>query len=124
MRLTEVKAKLREAGILDGRELFCYATAAGTLEGKTFQTLVGCAFTEDALLLLKAELDGTTGQVHARYPYGEIKNFVLKNRFWYSCCSFGFGIDHMKFYNYDKKIFLQGFTEAGIYGDVHDNTTS
>ena len=116
MRLSQVKQQLRDAGILDARELFCYATVAGTLEGKTFQTLVGCVFREDALSLYKAELDGSTGALLTRYPYGEIKGFVLKNRFWYSCCSFTFGIDNVKFYNYDKKIFLQGFTAAGMMG--------
>ena len=114
MRLSQVKQQLRDAGILDDRELFCYATVAGTLDGKTFQTLVGCVFRDDALSLYKAELDGSTGAMLIRYPYEEIKNLVLKNRFWYSCCSFGFGIDNVKFYNYDKKVFLLGFTDAGM----------
>ena len=62
MRLSQVKQQLRDAGILDERELFCYATVAGTLEGKTFQTLVGCVFCRDALCRIKAELDGSTGE--------------------------------------------------------------
>ena len=114
MRLSQVKQQLRDAGILDERELFCYATVAGTLEGKTFQTLVRCVFCRDALCLLKAELDGSTGEQLIRYPYKEITGFVLKNRFWYSCCSFTYGVDNVKFYNYDKKVFLQGFANAGM----------
>lgn len=44
MRLSEVKKNLDSTGLLDDRQLFSYATCAGTLLGKSYQNLVGAAF--------------------------------------------------------------------------------
>lgn len=118
MRLSQVKSQLRDRGQLDARELFSYATAVGTLNGTSFQNLMGAAFTQSQLILFSAKTDGSLGDVLLRVPYSALEQFLQKHRFLYSYTSFTCGSTSLRFYNYDKKVFLRGFSEAGIGGTV------
>ena len=118
MRLSQVTDKLRSQGYLDSRKLFSYATAVGSLSGRDFQNLMGIAFQATALTLFSAKTDGSVGDVLLEVPYDRIQSFRQKHRFLYSYTSFTCGSTSLRFYNYDKKVFLRGFSEAGIGGTV------
>ena len=110
MRLSEVKKQLHAAGLLDDRQLFTYATGAGTLLGKNYQNLVGAAFRGNTLTLLQAKTDGSVGDILLSVQLGDLERFTQKHRFLYSYTEFSWGNTALRFYNYDKKVFLQGFS--------------
>lgn len=114
MRISDVKKKLTAEGILDDRQLFCYSTLAGVVNGSSFQNLVGIVFSEDKMLLYGANMDGSLKELVTSVPYSVIKNFDFTQRFLYSNVSFSAGIDTFRFYNYDKKVMKQGFLDAGL----------
>lgn len=114
MRLSQVTAQLREQGYLDGRSLFSYATAVGTLSGRSFQNLMGVAFGSDTLFLFSAKTDGSIGTLLLSLPYRSLRDFRQKHRFLYSYTEFASGDTQLRFYNYNKKVFRQGCSDAGL----------
>lgn len=114
MRLSEVKAMMKQEGKLDARELLCYSTLTGTVQGQDFQNLVAAVFTETDLNLYQANIDGSVGEILVAIPYDAIRDFQLKHRFWYSFTEFTSPAGNFRFYNYDKKVFMQGFRDGGL----------
>ena len=114
MRLSQVTDKLLSQGYLDSRKLFSYATAVGSLSGRDFQNLMGIAFQATALTLFSAKTDGSVGDVLLEVPYDRIQSFRQKHRFLYSYTEFTVDDTHLRFYNYNKKLLLQGFADAGV----------
>ena len=114
MRLSQVTDKLLSQGYLDSRKLFSYATAVGSLSGRDFQNLMGIAFQATALTLFSAKTDGSVGDVLLEVPYDRIQSFRQKHRFLYSYTEFTVDDTHLRFYNYNKKLLRQGFTDAGL----------
>lgn len=114
MRLFEVKAMMKQEGKLDARELFCYSTLTGTVQGQDFQNLVTAVFSEKDLDLYRANIDGSVGEILVSVPYTTIQNFQLKHRFWYSFTEFTSPAGNFRFYNYDKNVFTQGFRDGGL----------
>ena len=112
MRLSQVVAQLAE--YLDDRRLFSYATAVGTLSGSSFQNLMGIAFGPSRLTLFSAKTDGSVGEILLELPYDRIQFFRQKHRFLYSYTELSAGDTQLRFYNYNKKVFRQGFTDAGL----------
>ncbi len=110
MRLSEVKKNLDSTGLLDDRQLFSYATCAGTLLGKSYQNLVGAAFSGNTLTLLQAKTDGTVSEVLLTVPLDGLGQFTQKHRFLYSYTELTYQDSTLRFYNYDKMVFLQGFS--------------
>lgn len=113
MQLSKLKRQMQRDGNLDDRGLLCYAMLTGTVSGNSYQNLVGAAFLPDVLQLYRANIDGSLSDPLIRIPYTEIQNFVLKHRLLYSFTEFDLIGDHLRFYNYDKKVFLRGFRDAG-----------
>lgn len=116
MRLSEVKEQLKKQGALDSRELVSYATLSGTALGSPFQNLVAAVFGETALTLYHANIDGSIGAILVQIPYGTISRFTQKHRFLYSYTAFTADSGDYRFLSYDKKVFLTGFTHAGLTG--------
>ena len=114
MRLSQVTDKLLSEGYLDSRELFSYATAVGSLSDKDFQNLMGIAFQAAGLTLFSAKTDGSVGDVLLEVPYDRMQSFRQKHRFLYSYTEFTVDDTHLRFYNYNKKVFHQGFADAGL----------
>lgn len=114
MRLSQVTDKLLSEGYLGSRKLFSYATAVGSLSGKSFQNLIGLAFQDSALTLFSAKTDGSVGDVLLAVPYDRIQLFRQTHRFLYSYTEFAVDNTHLRFYNYNKKVFRQGFANAGL----------
>ena len=114
MRLSKVKELLRDQGYLDQRQLFSYATAAGTIHGSSFQNLVGAAFLDGSLTLFGAKTDGSLGDVLAVIPKADITEFQQKNRFLYPYTSITWAQGSLRFYNYDKKVWKEGLTAVGL----------
>ena len=114
MRLSHVTDKLLSQGYLDSRKLFSYATAVGSLSGKDFQNLMGIAFQAAGLTLFSAKTDGSVGDVLLEVPYDRMQSFRQKHRFLYSYTEFTVDDTHLRFYNYNKKVFRQGFADAGL----------
>lgn len=114
MRLSEVKESMKKQGRLDDRGLMCYATLTGTVNGQSFQNLVAAVFSLEQLMLYHANMDGSVGEALVSIPYGAMTDFRLRHRFWYSYTEFKAPSGNYRFYNYDKKVFLQGFREAGL----------
>ncbi len=114
MRLSEVTCQLHTQGYLDDRMLFSYATAVGTLSGESFQNLMGIAFQTSYLTLFSAKTDGSVGDVLLELPYDRIQLFRQKHRFLYSYTEFTVNDTQLRFYNYHKKVFRQGFADAGL----------
>ena len=112
MRLSQVIEQLTES--LDSRKLFSYATAVGILSGTSFQNLMGIAFGPSKLTLFSAKTDGSVGKILLELPYDRIQTFRRKHRFLYSYTEFSTGDTRLRFYNYNKKVFRQGFTDAGL----------
>lgn len=114
MKISDIKKELSAAGILDDRQLFCYSTLTGVINGVAFQNLVGIVFRKDEICLYGANMDGSLKDILLKVPFSKIQNFEFTQRFLYSNVSFSAGIDTFRFYNYDKKVMKQGFTEAGL----------
>lgn len=114
MKISQVKADLRQKGILDHRMLLSYATLTGTVSGEAFQNIVAICFQQDRLQLYRANLDNALGPLLCSCPYAEIKEFDLHSRFLYSYTAFRCGEDSFRFYSYDKKVFVQAFRDAGL----------
>lgn len=114
VRISDVKKLLKSQGKLDNRELFSYATLTGIVHGESFQNLVAAVFESDILSLYRAQTDGSVGDLLVSVPYSEMKDFQLKNRFLYSYTSLSSPAGSFRFYSYDKKIFQQGFRDAGM----------
>ena len=112
MRLSQVIEQLAE--YLDDRRLFSYATAVGTLSGSSFQNLMGIAFGPSSLTLFTAKTDGSVGEILLELPYDRIQFFRQKHRFLYSYTEFSAEDTRLRFYNYNKKVFRQGFADAGL----------
>ena len=112
MRLSQVVAQLAE--YLDDRRLFSYATAVGTLSGSSFQNLMGIAFGPSRLTLFSAKTDGSVGEILLELPYDRIQFFRQKHRFLYSYTELSAGDTQLRFYNYNKKVFRQGFADAAL----------
>lgn len=114
MKLSSVKSDLLQKGVLDSRQLLSYATMSGTLQGSYFQNIVAVCFQQDRLVLYRANLDNTLGDLLLSCPYNEITGYQAKNRILYGYTEFTFAGDALRFYNYDKKVFRQGFGEGGV----------
>ena len=114
MNINSVKDQLLDAGILDQRRLLTYATLTATLHGESFQNIVAVCFQPEQLLLCRANLDNSLGDTLAVCPYTELTEFELRHRLLYSYTAFRHGEDRFRFYSYDKKVFLQGFQDAGL----------
>ncbi len=114
MRLSKVKEQLKARGQLDDRQLFSYATAAGTIRGESYQNLVGAAFLSGTLILLQAKTDGTVGEILAVIPQESVTGFQQKNRFLYPYTEITWPEGRLRFYNYDKKIWKQGIAALGL----------
>ena len=114
MKISEVKKNLTEDKILDDRQLFCYSTLAGTVNGSSFQNLVGVVFATEELILYGANMDGSLNEELTRVSFSAMRNFNFTQRFLYSNISFSAGIDTFRFYNYDKKVMKQGFSDANL----------
>ena len=114
MKISDVKKDLTAKSILDDRQLFCYSTLTGVVSGSSFQNLVGIVFRKDEIILYGGNMDGSLKDVICHIPYADIRNFDFTQRFLYSNISFSAGIDTFRFYNYDKKVMKQGFTDAGL----------
>ena len=114
MNIKDVKADLLQSGKLDARQLLSYATLTATIQGKAFQNIVAVCFQEDGLSLYRANLDNTLGELLSRCSYDALTDFDMHNRFLYSFTCFRYGDDQFRFYSYDKKVFLQGFRDAGL----------
>lgn len=112
MRLSQVLEELNE--YLDSRKLFSYATAVGTLSGNSFQNLMGIAFGLSRLTLFSAKTDGSIGEILLELSYDRIQRFRQKHRFLYSYTEFSAGDTRLRFYNYNRKVFRQGFADAGL----------
>ena len=112
MRLSQVLEELNE--YLDSRKLFSYATAVGTLSGNSFQNLMGIAFGPSRLTLFSAKTDGSIGEILLELSYDRIQTFRQKQRFLYSYTEFSAGDARLRFYNYNRKVFRQGFADAGL----------
>ena len=112
MRLSQVMEQLTE--YLDNRRLFSYATAVGKLSGTSFQNLMGVAFGASELALFSAKTDGSVGELLLKIPYAQIQAFRQKTRFLYSYTEFSFETTTLRFYNYNKKVFRRGFSDAGL----------
>lgn len=114
MKISQVKKQLTEEGVLDQRQLFCYSTLTGVIGGNSFQNLVGIVFSKDHMTLYGANMDGSLKDVLIQISYHSFQNFNYSQRFLYSNISFSAGINTFKFYNYDKAVMKQGFSEAGL----------
>lgn len=114
MRLAAVKSDLIARGILDERALMSYATLTGSVAGKTFQNIVAVCFQADHLLIFRANLDNSLGELLLRCRYQDLTEFILCRRFLYSYTSFTCQGNSLRFYSYDKRVFLQGFRDAGL----------
>ncbi len=114
MHLSQVVAQLTAQGYLDGRSLFSYATAVGTLSGRSFQNLIGIAFGTVRLTLFSAKTDGSVDKILLELSYDRIQFFRQKHRFLYSYTEFSAGDTALRFYNYNKKVFRQGIADAGL----------
>lgn len=114
MRLSEVKEMMKQDGKLDARGLLCYSTLTGTIQEQNFQNLVAVVFSETDLNLYRANMDGSVGEILVSIPYTAIQAFQLKHRFWYSFTEFTAPAGNFRFYNYDRKVFIQGFRDAGL----------
>lgn len=114
MKLSAIKEALESQGILDHRQLMTYATLSGTIRGAAFQNVVAICFQPEQLQLYRANLDNTLGELLLSCPYREISGYDPHNRFLYSYTAFSWGTDRFRFFNYDKKVFAQGFRDAGI----------
>lgn len=114
MKISDVKKKLTADGLLDERQLFCYSTLTGVVNGSSFQNLVGILFGKNEMILLGSNMDGSLKEEICRIPYSYIRNFQFIQRFLYSNISFSAGIDSFRFYNYDKKVMKQGFSDGGL----------
>ena len=114
MRLSQVKQQLTAQGYLDQRQLFSYATAAGTIENRSFQNLVGAAFLDGTITLFGAKTDGSLGEILAVISGSDVTDFQQKNRFLYPYTALSWPQGSLRFYNYDKKVWNQGLTAAGL----------
>ena len=114
MNIQAVKKELLETGLLDQRKLLSYATLTATLQGETFQNIVAVCFRREDLYICRANLDNTLGAPLKICPYRELKDFEMRHRLLYSYTAFRHEDDRFRFYSYDKKVFLQGFREAGF----------
>lgn len=114
MNIKDVKAELLQSGKLDSRQLLSYATLTATIQGQAFQNIVAVCFQQDRLSLYRANLDNTLGALLVRCNYETLTDFDLHSRFLYSYTSFRCGDDQFRFYSYDKKVFCQGFRDAGL----------
>lgn len=77
MRLAAVKSDLIARGILDERALMSYATLTGSVAGKTFQNIVAVCFQADHLLIFRANLDNSLGELLLRCRYQDLTEFIL-----------------------------------------------
>ena len=114
MRLSKVKEQLVGSGYLDVLQLFSYATAAGTIQGGSYQNLIGAAFIEGRVALFQAKTDGSVGEVLAVISSADITGFQQKNRFLYPYTEISWTNGCLRFYNYDKKVWKQGLTILGL----------
>lgn len=114
MTIKKVREMLVEKGLLDHRQLMCYATVAGTIQGCSFQNLTAVVFAAESMTLYTAKTDGSIGDPLIVIPYSGITGFTLKNRILYPYASLSYARDQMRFYNYDKRVFSTGFHDAGL----------
>lgn len=114
MNINTVKEQLLDRGVLDQRRLLTYATMTATLQGKCFQNIVAVCFQQAQLVLCRANLDNSLGDTLAALPFSELTEFELRHRLLYSYTFFRHGEDCFRFYSYDRKVFLQGFRDAGL----------
>ena len=114
MKISEVKKELTEKGLLDQRQLFCYSTLTGVINGQSFQNLVGIVFGESQMTLYGGNMDGSLKEALVTISYDSIQRFDFHQRFLYAYVSFSAGTDTFRFYNYDKKVMKQGFKDAGL----------
>lgn len=114
MRLSDVKNQLLNQGKLDTRQLLSYATLSAKIEGENFQNLVAVAFEQEKLSLYRANIDGSLGTLLVDICYKDMENFSLKHRLLYSTTRFTCHKGSFQFFSYDKKVFLQGFRDAGL----------
>ncbi len=71
---------------------------------------MGAAFSGNTLTLLQAKTDGTVSDVLLTVPLDGLDQFTQRHRFLYSYTEFTYQDSTLRFYNYDKKVFLQGFS--------------
>lgn len=114
MNIRHIKAQLLQSGQLDPRQLLSYATLTATIRGESFQNIVGVCFQPSALNIYRARLDNTLGELLVCCSYDALRDFDLHDRFLYSYTAFVCGEDRFRFYSYDKKVFRQGFRDAGL----------
>lgn len=114
MRMSEVKKNMKESGRLDDRALLSYATLTGKVLDSDFQNLVAAVFSKDTLDLYRANMGGSVEDLLVSVAYKDMENLQIRHRFLYSFTAFTSPQGNFRFYNYDKKVFLQGFRDAGI----------
>lgn len=114
MKITALKADLLRKGILDERQLLTYATLSGTIQNSYFQNIVALCFQKEQVQIYRANLDNTLGNLLLECPYEKIINYVPHNRILYSYTEMTYEHNQLKFFNYNKKVFAQGFRDGGL----------